>query len=236
MTQPRTRLNATKKKISVPAAVGNSTPTTGARCCSSILPSRTKTSSRCHGRRRSRTGLPSARGRTSYAPRIRGSPAERFRWCRRRTSRISEWRPAARCLSERRRRPSIGGAERIVETAHAFEPGRKSDLRQWHRGFVEQALRDLNPPGRGDFARRCAGVAKKKPQQVPRADPEFSGQLLDRRAVEKSLLDQAHPARHGRRGTGPCGTSGRRLRAAAQTRAKACPLGGRSGREEHDVF
>jgi hypothetical protein len=37
----------------------------------------------------------------------------------------------------------------------------------------------LNPPGRGDFAWRCAGMAKKKPQQVPRADPEFSSQFVD---------------------------------------------------------
>jgi len=79
-------------------------------------------------------------------------------------------------------------------------------------------------------------VAKKKPQQVPWADDEFPGKLVDRRPVEKPLLDQTHPARHGGGGTGPCRTAGRRLRAAAETRAKTCPLGGRGGRKEHHVF
>jgi len=60
-----------------------------------------------------------------------------------------------------------------------LEPGRKGDLRQRHRGFVEQTFGRLDPAGRRDFARGRAGVSKKKPQQVPRADPEFRGQPVD---------------------------------------------------------
>jgi hypothetical protein len=83
------------------------------------------------------------------------------------------------CLSERGRRPSIGYAECVIEAAHAFESGRKGNLRQRHRGFVEQALRALNPTGRRDLARGRTGMAEKKPQKVPRADPESLGKPID---------------------------------------------------------
>src|ERR1700730_9639880 len=144
--------------------------------------------------------------------------------------------PISRLPSERGGRPSIGRAERVIETAHASEPGRKGDLRQRHRGFVEQAFGGLDPPGHGNFARACTSVAKKKPQEVPRADPELPGKPIDRRPVEKPLLDQAHAARHRGCGTGPCRTSRCRLGTAAKTWAKARPFGSRGGREEHHIF
>ena len=45
--------------------------------------------------------------------------------------------------------------------------------------FVDEALCGLNAAGRCDFARRGAGVAKKEPQEMPRANPEFGGKRID---------------------------------------------------------
>ena len=68
-TQRQRRMSASSRSAS--------TPTTGARCCSSISRSRMKASSPCRGRRPSPIGAPSANGRNLICAENRNEPTAR---------------------------------------------------------------------------------------------------------------------------------------------------------------
>jgi len=58
-------------------------------------------------------------------------------------------------------------------------------------GLVEQALCPLYARGLGDLRRAGADIAREKPRQMARADPEPRCEVLDRPifAVERDLFD-----------------------------------------------
>ena|SRR6266540_4622675 len=138
--------------------------------------------------------------------------------------------------SERGRRPSVCGAERIVETPYAPEACRERDLRQRHGRVIDQALCELHATGCGNLAWCCPRVTKKESQEVARPDPQFFRELADRCPIQKALLDEAHSACDRRRRATPCRAPGRGLRSAPQTRAEAGALRRRGSRKKQHVF
>ena len=133
------------------------------------------------------------------------------------------------------RRPAVGAAERVVETAAAAETGRHRDLRDRQAGLGQQAHREMQAARLRDRDRGGAHVAGEQSHQVARADPEPPRERLDRSFIERAVVDQPQRAAHHRSGPEPSGCAGRGLRATAQAWPESRRLGGRGGAEEAHV-
>ena len=83
--------------------------------------------------------------------------------------------------------------------------------------------------------RRGSDVFDEEPMQMPWPDPDFSGEFIDRHAIERAIMDEAQRATNYGRCAEPCRCARRSLRPASQARTKACLSGACRGFEVNDI-
>ncbi len=126
----------------------------------------------------------------------------------------------------------VHGSDRVVELAHAGEPGRERDLRDRQRGGLQEHACGVRPlgPGEGDGTRPELGG--ELALHLPGAVSEPSGEPGDALPVHDSVADQTHRPPHDVRAHVPLGGAGDRVRAAAAAGPEAGAVRGGGCRVE----
>ena len=112
---------------------------------------------------------------------------------------------------------------------------RRDSLLDERRGGIDQLLGEVNPPGLGHRERRRSQVSAEQAAQVPIADTQTRGELLDATAVEGALGDQTQRAGDRRRGPQPGGGARRSLGTAAKAGPKPGLLSGRGAGKKQAI-
>jgi hypothetical protein len=157
---------------------------------------------------------------------------------RRLESCIAPWggiRRRGRAAAQRGGGAPVDGTDRIVELAHAREPGgvRHVDLTQ--RGGLDQDPCRLRALGAGQRQRTRAQLGRQLAREVSLAVREASRQAAHAFAIDRSVGDQVHRARRQVAAQVPLRRAGGGVGMAAQAGAKAVALCGRRGWIEADV-
>ncbi len=132
-------------------------------------------------------------------------------------------------------RARVDRADRLVELAHAAEPGRQRHLGEAQPGRLDQRAGRLRALGPRQLGRPGPHLCDQDPVELALAEAEPGGQAGDAVAVDDPVRDQADGAACDVGAPVPGGRARRGVRLAALAGPEAGRLRGRGRREQADV-